>query len=174
MGRPSKYNQKTVELLTKFIRDGFTIRQACYGAGISEDTFSRWRAKYPDFDKAVNEATDRQWESSLALAKYGCRTYKRPSRPVRPAENAPDDLQNTSVNRIAELLKGDEIHNGKFHGLPIRHMWMDVEKLDTYYYDPDNHFVFWKDRQGITHTMTYDVYERRTNPVEDYFFGVIV
>lgn len=60
MGRPSKYNKETVELLKKFIRDGFTIRQACYEASISEDTFSRRRAKYPEFNEFINEAINRQ------------------------------------------------------------------------------------------------------------------
>ncbi len=173
MGRPSKYNEKTVELLKKFIRDGFTIRQACYGAGISEDTFSRWRAKYPAFNEAINEATNRQWESSLALAKYGCRTYKRPSRVIRPLENAYNGSQGISDNALIDRMSKDETAGHKFHGLPVRYMWMDVEKNDTYYYDPDSRFVFWRDKDGITHTMRYETYLKKTNPNIDYFFGEI-
>ena len=173
MGRPSKYNKETVALLKKFIRDGFTIRQACYGASISEDTFSRWRAKYPEFNESINEATNRQWESSLALAKYGCRTYKRPSRPVKPLENANNGSQSISNDNLADKLNENKTVRQKFHGLPIRYMWMGAEKLDAYYYDPDSGFVFWEDKQGITHTMTYEVYERKVNPTPDYYYGEI-
>ena len=174
MGRPSKYNEKTVELLKKFIRDGFTIRQACYGVDISEDTFSRWRAKYPEFNDVVNEATNRQWESSLSLAKYGCRTYKRPSRPAKPLTDALEAPQDTFDDRFNRLVhEDDEPQNGKFHGLPIRHMTMGTEKINTYYYDPSNGFVFWEDRNGITHTMAYETYKRKTNPVQDYFLGEV-
>lgn len=174
MGRPSKYNKKTVELLLKFIRDKFTIKQACHGADISEDTFSRWREKYPDFNEAVVEATSRQWESSLALAKYGCRTYKRPSRPLKRPENAYNGSQDILFNGdLVDKITKDETTGQKFHGLPIRYMWMDVEEIDTYYYDPDSRFVFWKDRQGITHTMSYRIYERKNNPTPDYYFGEI-
>lgn len=174
MGRPSKYNEKTVELLQKFVRDGFTIRQACYGAGISEDTFSRWRTKYPEFNNAVNEATNRQWESSLALAKYGCRTYKRPSRPTKPLTDALEASQSTFDDRFNYLVhEDDEPQNGKFHGLPIRYLTMGAEKIDIYYYDPDTNFVFWEDKDGITHTMRYETYLRKTSPVQDYFFGEV-
>lgn len=177
MARPTKYNKKTVDLLKKFLRDGFTIRQACYGADISEDTFSRWRIRYPEFNKAVNEATNRQWESSLSLAKYGCRTYKRPSRPTTVFNNISEKPQENFESRLHAFVNGDknEASKRKFHGLPKRYMTMGAEKLNTYYYDPSNGLVFWKDNGGITRSMRYETYLRKTNSTtQDYYFGEII
>lgn len=174
MGRPSKYNEKTVGLLKKFIRDGFTIRQACYGADISEDTFSRWRSRYPEFNDIINEATNRQWESSLSLAKYGCRTYKRPSRQAKPLLDAPKASQSTIGEQFNHLVHEDYAsQNGKFHGLPIRYMTMGAREIDVYYYDPSNGFVFWEDRDGITHTMSYELYDRKKSCNTNYYYDVL-
>ncbi len=175
MSRPTKYNKKTVGLLKKFLRDGFTIKQACYGADISEDTFSRWRTRYPEFNEAVNEATNRQWESSLALAKYGCRTYKRPSRTLNLSSSNMKESQRNFENEFSTIVKKSEnsVVGHKFHGLPIRYMTMGVEKLNTYYYDPSNSLVFWEDNGGITRSMRYETYLKKTNPDVGYFFGEI-
>lgn len=80
MARPTKYDEQKADKIARFIFEGLTIKDACYGVGISDDTFRRWRNKYPDFNKKIVEATNRQWESSDALAKYhqGYRGYKRP------------------------------------------------------------------------------------------------
>lgn len=81
MARPTKFSEETSERLLNFISAGFTITQACRGVNISTDTCSRWRQKDLDFNKKFIEATkSQQWGSAAALAKYGCRTYKRKAR----------------------------------------------------------------------------------------------
>lgn len=86
MARPTKYDEVKAEKIARFIFEGLTIKDACYGVGISDDTFRRWRDKYPDFNKKIVEATNRQWESSEAIAKYhqGYRGYKRPKIALSP------------------------------------------------------------------------------------------
>lgn len=42
MARPSKYTPELVERIAQYTADGLTIRDACYGVGITEDTFCRW------------------------------------------------------------------------------------------------------------------------------------
>lgn len=56
MARPTKYNEATCKKITDAIRVGATFGLACAYAGISEDTFARWRERYADFADAVKEA----------------------------------------------------------------------------------------------------------------------
>lgn len=78
MARPSKYNQGLVSQIVGYIADGLTIRDTCYGAGISEDTFWRWNREKPEFAKAIKKATNRQKWSSEALARTS--EYRRYTR----------------------------------------------------------------------------------------------
>jgi hypothetical protein len=55
-GRRTKYSPEVVKRLTDAIRLGATYELACAYAGISEDSFARWRAKYADFAEAIKEA----------------------------------------------------------------------------------------------------------------------
>lgn len=55
-GRPSKYTPEVAKKVTDAIRLGATYELACNYAGISEDSFARWRAKYAEFADAVKEA----------------------------------------------------------------------------------------------------------------------
>ena len=55
-GRRSKYTPETVEKLTQAIRLGATYKLACDYAGISEDTFARWREQHADFADIIQKA----------------------------------------------------------------------------------------------------------------------
>lgn len=89
-GRPTRYSEETGDKIANFIREGLTIKDACYGVGISDDTFRRWREKYPEFNKKVVEASNQQWDSAEAIAKYhsGYRGYKRPKVHLSPDYDA--------------------------------------------------------------------------------------
>lgn len=41
-GRPTKYNDETILIIYKALREGMSRRDACIAAGISEDTFANW------------------------------------------------------------------------------------------------------------------------------------
>ena len=56
MARPTKYTPETAKKITDAIRVGATFHMACQYAGITEETFSQWRKKYPEFSEAVKEA----------------------------------------------------------------------------------------------------------------------
>lgn len=56
MARPTKYTPETAKKITDAIRVGATFHLACAYAGISEETFSQWRKKFPEFSEAVKEA----------------------------------------------------------------------------------------------------------------------
>lgn len=55
-GRKTKYNAEKVAKICKAIADGESYKMACSRAGISDDTFARWRVVYPDFAEAVKKA----------------------------------------------------------------------------------------------------------------------
>lgn len=85
MARPTKYTPELTKRVRQYIADGLTIRDACYGVGISEDTFCRWRREKPEFAKLVQEATEAQCWSSLGLARTS--EYRRYTRRAKHAQN---------------------------------------------------------------------------------------
>ncbi len=85
MSRKTKFTPEVTKRILVLIRDGYTMSDACRGARISTDTFYRWCDKYPDFHKAVVEATDLQWKYAEQLVRSGYRGYIR--RLNRPSVN---------------------------------------------------------------------------------------
>lgn len=55
-GRKSKYTPEVVKRFTDALRVGSTYKLACDYAGITEETLSQWRKKYPEFSEALKEA----------------------------------------------------------------------------------------------------------------------
>lgn len=100
MSRKSKFTPEVTERILTLIRDGFTVSDACRGALISTDTFYRWCGKYPDFHKAVVEATDFQWKYAEQLVRSGYRGYtrrlNRPSVDYRSPGNVEFEITFTS------------------------------------------------------------------------------
>lgn len=84
MARPSKYTPELTKRVRQYIADGLTIRDTCYGVGISEDTFCRWRREKPEFAKVMQEATEAQCWSSAGLAHTS--EYRRYQRRVKRAQ----------------------------------------------------------------------------------------
>lgn len=66
MGRPTKYTPETAKKILEAIRVGTTFRLACAYGGITEETFSQWRKKYPEFSESVKEAVGTAAVSWLA------------------------------------------------------------------------------------------------------------
>lgn len=81
MARPSKYTKELVDQIVGYIADGLTIRDTCYGAGISEDTFWRWNREKVEFAEAIKKATNQQkWSSSELMRTAEYRRYTRKAR----------------------------------------------------------------------------------------------
>ncbi len=114
MARPTKYTPELVRRVRQYLVDGLTVRDCCYGVGISEDTFCRWRREKPEFAKLVQEATEAQCWSSLGLARtseyrrYQRRLKRHQTQPESPkwldthleAENAPEQALNGLQSRF--------------------------------------------------------------------------
>jgi len=58
IGRPTKFNDETVERLCAAMADGMPIRGACIVAGIGVTTLNEWREKYPDLEERISEARE--------------------------------------------------------------------------------------------------------------------
>jgi transposase len=59
VGRPTKFTPERVQQILDAIALGATFRLACMYAGVSEDTFARWREAKTDFADAVKQAEGR-------------------------------------------------------------------------------------------------------------------
>src|SRR5436190_21815099 len=58
IGRPTKFNDETVERLCAAMADGMPIRGACVVAGIGVTTLNEWREKYPDLEERIVDARE--------------------------------------------------------------------------------------------------------------------
>lgn len=114
MTRPSKYTQELKDQIAGYIKDGLTIRDACFGAGISEDTFWRWNQEKLEFAEAIKKATISQKWSSEALARTsGYRRYARkaqicPSKYLIPIKKAVSKTKEAEETARTCDLQGSE------------------------------------------------------------------
>ena len=62
MARKTVFTAEGADLIVKCISLGYTLTDTAYVAGVSTETIRRWREKYPDFNRRVIEASNRQWD----------------------------------------------------------------------------------------------------------------
>jgi hypothetical protein len=58
IGRPTKFNDETVERLCAAMADGMPIRGACVVAGIGVTTLKEWREKYANLEERIADARE--------------------------------------------------------------------------------------------------------------------
>jgi transposase len=70
MARPTKYTEERATKILQAIKLGATYRLACMYAGISEDTFARWRTKADFADKLLEAegSASVQWLAKIEAA----------------------------------------------------------------------------------------------------------
>lgn len=100
MARPSKYTPELTKRIKQYISDGLTVRDTCYGVGISEDTFCRWRREKPEFAKLVQEATEAQCWSSAGLARTS--EYRRYQRRLKRSQTQPENQKGSDTHLCTE------------------------------------------------------------------------
>ena len=70
----AKYNGKLTAKIVRLIEsDTYTISKMCKALNIHRKTFYEWRNTKPEFNKEVEDAIERRYETSLAIA----RAYKK-------------------------------------------------------------------------------------------------
>ncbi len=155
--------------IADFIREGLTIKDACYGVDISTDTFIRWRDRYPEFNKLIQEASRREWGTAAAVAKYGYRGYRRkeaynlPKSPEKPHKPFHITSQGQSFSDHTEVEAE----------LPVRFTVSPVFPCKPYI-NGNNGKVEWRDKQGVVCTCTYEKHlEKQQRRKPDPFIGFI-
>ena len=119
MARPTKYTLELRNQLINYIADGLTIRDACFGAGISEDTFWRWNREKLEFAEAIKQATANQKWSSEALAHTS--EYRRYIRKAQIHSRTTLNYQNPTHTHLGNqkpqnqvLVASEDISGKKF------------------------------------------------------------
>jgi Bacteriophage Sf6, terminase small subunit-like len=69
VGRPTKYDEKTITRLCEALADGMPIKAACVVAGIGVTTLAEWRDKYPEIEDRMSQARERYREKALQTIK---------------------------------------------------------------------------------------------------------
>lgn len=156
MARPTKITDEKKLKLADFIRSGLTIKDACYGVGISPSTFNRLRAKDLEFDKLIVEATEGNWSNAEALAKYHYRGYKRklPIKHVlQPEQQSVQIPENAQTYSNTNTLNSSLNQPKTFLGLPVRFTYPETRPSD-YYYNGNTHRVERFTHDGILQSMS--------------------
>jgi len=65
VGRPTKYNDKTMGRFYEALADGMPINGACVIAGVGVTTLNEWRDKYPEVEERMSQARERFREKAL-------------------------------------------------------------------------------------------------------------
>src|ERR1044071_271659 len=69
IGRPTKFNDETVERLCAALADGMPIKGACVVAGIGVTTLADWRQQHPELETRINEARESARQKALQAIK---------------------------------------------------------------------------------------------------------
>jgi len=69
VGRPTKYNDKTMGRFYEALADGMPIRGACVIAGFGVTTLNEWKDKNPEIEERMNQARERFREKALQTIK---------------------------------------------------------------------------------------------------------
>jgi len=70
-GRPTKRTKERVEAFLEVIRRGSTIKEACFAAGISVETYSQWIKKFPEFSDQKQRAEFEPMKQALSSITRG-------------------------------------------------------------------------------------------------------
>ncbi len=69
VGRPTKYNEKTIGRLCEALAYGMPIKAACVAASIGVTTLQEWRERYPEIEERMEQAREQLREKALQTIK---------------------------------------------------------------------------------------------------------
>src|SRR6266480_7609403 len=69
LGRPTKFNEETVERLCGAVASGAPLKSVCVVAGIGVTTLNEWREKYPDLEERLSDAREQARLKALQAIK---------------------------------------------------------------------------------------------------------
>jgi len=71
VGQPTKYTPEVLQRTKELIELGLNYQDVCDSLGISHETFSQWRKKYPEYFEVVRKANAKVKEISLKSLRVG-------------------------------------------------------------------------------------------------------
>lgn len=168
MARISKYGVEIADRIVEYISLGYTLRDTAYAVDVSDETIRRWRDRYPDFNKRVVEASNRQWERPETLVKYhypSYRGYKRRKIALSP-DYGPKVVKDTSNDEKPLLEPLRPAKPQYVCGLPVRPETASLDQKIPPYYNTSNGSVEWVSPYPTTgrlilHRCTLDAYKQR-------------
>ena len=168
MARPSKFNPQIAEKLIGFLLDGLSIKDACFGVGIGESSFARYRRRHPEFEQAVQDAlASKQWGNAEAVKKYHSQkrfSEKKAQRHINTRLETRDALKTALWASKGQFEKRKRPQT--YMELPIRYEPLETYELDIKpYYNPNNQSVEWVEK-GVLHRCYIEkwLYDRQPKP----------
>lgn len=167
MARSSKYTPELKDQLVHYIASGLTVRDACYGAGISEDTFWRWNREKLDFAEAIKQATAKakqEWSGEALMRTSEYRRYTRKThicskKPIKyqnpihthldnqkPQNQALMASESTSVAIVSEQNTSNEQNTLPTRTEPLANLFGEI-MLTKPYYNPTTDKVEWVEKE---------------------------
>jgi len=98
-GRPSKYNEETLDLFCAALAEGLWIKDACVVAGIGVQTLNDWRKRHPGLEPRIYRA--RELARREALRKRGI------------LEPPPSNFTPRQLNWAGQPMKESESYGGR-------------------------------------------------------------
>ncbi len=104
MARPTKYTDEIVNEIIGGVAVGMTDKDAALAAGITEQTLSRWRKRYVDFDnrlmrarkqrsrlllRRIHTASERDWKAAAELLDRTDREYRKTPLEITGKDGGP-------------------------------------------------------------------------------------
>ncbi len=166
MARPTKYNKETAEGIVELIKQGYNLRAAAQVFGASEASLSRWRKRYPAFNKAVILATKEQNDTACRLS--GVRPYKRQTY-ISPQYSSEPLIDRQKLPEEEKVKRQPQT----WHGLPIKPRPLDYEPTD-YYLNPNTQRVERIDKNGVLQSCPMWMWEEKHRPRCEPFICEIV
>lgn len=191
MARPSKYNLELKDQLVGYIADGLTVRDACYGVGISEDTFWRWNREKLDFAEAIKQATvkaKQKWSSEALMRTSEYRRYTRrahicsrkllnhpnPTRThlinQKPQNQALTASEGISVATVSKQTIAGEQNTLPTHTEPLTNLFGELMPTKPYY-NSNTDKVEWVEKEMygrcVLHRCSLGIWRISQQPTSD-------
>ena len=112
----SKFSEQQIALILKQVDDGLGVEEVCRKAGVSQQTYYRWRKKYgglmPSEVRRLKQLEEengklKRMVADLSLDKAAGRAFKKAVKPVK-ARGLVDQLQGiyqVSIRRACDVLR---------------------------------------------------------------------
>jgi len=98
VAKQSKFKPAVVDTLLACLSDGLTIEQSCRASGITRETLSQWRERYPDLAEQLEQAREQARQKALAVIRAAGETDWRAMEAFLRLSFQADYNRNNNIN----------------------------------------------------------------------------